>query len=408
MVGAKPPGYARRRWTYPNDLFIEQPTTVKQIAAALSGKTIRIGRRAVRLAPLQPTASRTRLQSYADFGGQRMEWPTTRYELSRLTAASASAGHDPLVSLESPSFAHYEAAYAAFFRPGGPSRWQQSAGVVISDLDTDAGIAGLTIQPGEVVVEVSGDNLKGCGLQGSSGGRSYVVTVARRGTFRLPLPDPFVNELLIVLADGERWRDLRLLNPPGQANTADPSIVWDDPGFELAVLLAGGEGAGVEFKSRLPAKSTESIRTALKAAPAFANGAGGVLIFGVDDEGQVVGLEDDVTEAVARLTNLIHDHIHPLAPHHIESQIVDGKAVLLVHVGAGAEKPYAMFRDPPQFSPVTARRPSTQHARKSSSSRLGHSRPGAMGSTASDRRQGRPSGNFGIRVVGWTPRASAT
>jgi len=271
-IRAEPPGYAHRQWIYHNDRFLEQPATIYQITAALGGKTVRLGRLGVRSEPLHATANRMRLQSYSDFGGQRLIWPATRYELSRLTSANANAGNDPLISLESPSFAHYESAYSAFFRPGGPSRWQQSAGVVLYDLDTDARIAQLTIELGEVVVEVAGADLGGCNLQGSSSGRTFAVAIESPGPVRLPLPDPFVSELLIVVADGNGWRDLRLLNPPGQPNPADPSIVWDDPGFELAVLLAGGEGAGVEFKSQLPTKSVESIRTALKAVPAFATG----------------------------------------------------------------------------------------------------------------------------------------
>jgi hypothetical protein len=348
MVGAIPPGYANRRWAYAEHQFVEQRATPRQIEAALNGKSVRIGRRTVRSALLHDTANRNRLPSYADFGGHRLPWPMTRYEVSKQNSSSASTGHNPLVSLDSPSFAHYEAAFAAFFRPDGPSRWQQNAGVVVVDVDPDARIASLTIRPGELVVDVAGDDLSGCALQSSSAGRSHTVDLDAPGQVRLPIPDPFVSELLIVLADG-RWRDLRVINPPGTPNAADPSIVWNDPQLELEALLAGGESAGVEFKSKLPTKSPESIRTALKAVPAFANGSGGVLIFGVDDDGSVIGIDEDPVPATARLTDLIHGNVHPVAPHQIETGELDGAVVLLVHVPAGSNKPYSMFRSPPQF-----------------------------------------------------------
>lgn len=348
-VGGEPPGYERRAWTYADRIFVERRATLGQVSAALSGKTVRIGRLSVRPVPLQNTAHRTRLQSFADFGGHRLPWPATRYEVARQEPSNANMGHDPLISLDSPSFAHYEAAFAAFFRPTGPSRWQQGAGVIVTDVDTDARIAGLTIRPGEIIVDIAGDDLRGCGLQGSSGGRSHTVKLDGPGSLKLPLPEPFVSELMIVLADSRGWRDLRVVNPPGMPNAVDPSIVWDDPQLELEALVAGGEGAGVEFKSKLPSKATDSIRTALKAVPAFANGAGGALLFGVDDNGEVIGVEEDPTPATARLTDLIHDSVHPVPAHRIESRTVDGRAVLLVHVEAGSSKPYALFRNPPQF-----------------------------------------------------------
>jgi hypothetical protein len=80
--------------------------------------------------------------------------------------------------------------------------------------------------------------------------------------------EPFTSGLLVLLAD-EQWRDLRLVDPPGMPNAADPSIVWEHPRLELEALLAGGEGLTVELKSSLPTKSTDSIGAALKAVPAF-------------------------------------------------------------------------------------------------------------------------------------------
>lgn len=348
IIGAKPAGYAKRRWLYAEHEFVEQPATTRQIAAALRGKAVRIGRRSVKSAPMQTTANRSRLQSYADYGGHRLSWPVTRYEISKQDASNANGGHDPLISLNSPSFAQYDSAFAAFFRPNGPPRWQHNFGVVVVDVDTDARIDRLSIRPGQILVDVAGDDLSGCAIQVSSGGASHTVALDGPGQIVLPMPEPFVREVMITLAD-ERWRDLRVVNPPGVPNAVDPSIVWDDPQLELAALLAGGEGIGVEFKSKLPTKATDSIRTALKAVPAFANGGGGVLIFGVDDDGQVLGIEGDPVEATKRLTDLIHDNVHPVASPRIETHDVGGKAVLVVNVDSGASRPYAMFRNPPLF-----------------------------------------------------------
>lgn len=97
-------------------MLVEQKATVPQIATALKGQTLRIRRRSVRSAPLNNTAQRMRLQSYADYGGHRLPWPVTRYEVTRQDASSANTGNDPLVSLDSPSFANYQAALPKILR----------------------------------------------------------------------------------------------------------------------------------------------------------------------------------------------------------------------------------------------------------------------------------------------------
>jgi hypothetical protein len=348
MAGAKPPGYEGRRWTYANHLFIEQPTTARQLAGALRGRSVRIGKLRVRSTPLHSTAMHRRHHSFADFDGHRLPWPTTRYEVGTQQLTSAHNGNDPLISLTSPSFAYHEAAFGAFFRPEGPLRWQPNSGVVVTVADVDARITGLSIRAGEIIVDVAGEHLSGCSVQLSCGGWSETVPSEVVGPLTFPFPDPFTRELLVLLAD-ERWRDLRVINPPGMPKAADPSIVWDDPQLKLEAILAGGEGATVEFKSKLPTKERASIRTALKAVPAFANGAGGVLIFGVDDDGALVGLAEEVSDATSRLTDLVHDNVHPIPPFRLEPREVDGKLVVLIEVDRGAAKPYALFRHPPQF-----------------------------------------------------------
>lgn len=61
-------------------------------------------------------------------------------------------------------------------------------------------------------------------------------------------------------------------------------------------LLAGGESQLVEFK-----KSTSLLPEAIETVCAFANQHGGYLIFGIDDEGKVLGQQvaDDTLKNIA-------------------------------------------------------------------------------------------------------------
>lgn len=116
-------------------------------------------------------------------------------------------------------------------------------------------------------------------------------------------------------------------------------------------LLYGGETESVEFKARMPVpKDVKSRRTVLKAVPAFANGAGGVLLIGVDDDGTVVGLPDLTDEQVRdRLTSLIRDKVHPVPPFQVESVQLRGQRVAVVSVQPGPDRPYALAGIPPEF-----------------------------------------------------------
>jgi len=60
---------------------------------------------------------------------------------------------------------------------------------------------------------------------------------------------------------------------------------------DIKELIVGGEGSQVEFKRKI--SSAEKIARALIA---FANTKGGTILFGVDDNGSIVGVESEKTE----------------------------------------------------------------------------------------------------------------
>lgn len=81
----------------------------------------------------------------------------------------------------------------------------------------------------------------------------------------------------------------------------------------------------------------------MKTISAFANDGGGVIIFRVDDEGQIVGIGDEhPRRAVDRLATLISDWTRPPADCSPEIVELDGASVLVVSVPPGGEPPYAV------------------------------------------------------------------
>ena len=93
--------------------------------------------------------------------------------------------------------------------------------------------------------------------------------------------------------------------------------------MEINSLLSSSEGKTLEFKRDL-----SSPKPILKTLVAFANTAGGTLIIGRGDGGEIIGV-DDVLADEERLTNLIADSIAPAMMPDIESVTIDEKNLLL-------------------------------------------------------------------------------
>ena len=99
------------------------------------------------------------------------------------------------------------------------------------------------------------------------------------------------------------------------------------------------ESRRLEFKEAFP-KGDQIART----AAAFANGAGGKIVFGVKDSPrQVIGISDDqLFKTEERITNCIFDLCTPSIVPEIYIQSAEGKSLLVVEIYPGAQKPYGI------------------------------------------------------------------
>lgn len=77
----------------------------------------------------------------------------------------------------------------------------------------------------------------------------------------------------------------------------------------------------------------------LKTVSAFANGEGGTLIFGMDDDGRVVGLKD-VKRASEILSSAIHESMDPKPLVSLTIKKMEGKELIYLRVFPGQETPY--------------------------------------------------------------------
>jgi uncharacterized protein YaaQ len=141
----------------------------------------------------------------------------------------------------------------------------------------------------------------------------------------------------------------------------EPEVVHERPIGELIHL---GESATLEFKSTLQwdvvqDKLNKHLRhSVLKTIAAFLNSAGGTLVIGVEDDGHVYGLDNDLKttdNSVDRfeqlLTSLVSDKIGAEHSHFIDirHEHVDGSTVCVVDVDRSLEPAYLRGRRGAEF-----------------------------------------------------------
>lgn len=335
-LGAAPTGWKRSRWRYPSAVFAAWSPNGTTVARWFSSGKLDVGGTSVAFAP-EDGVTRDWRESRASGIYEPLEWPSMVWTV-RTSQVGAIALHGELVAREAPAFLSFdEAARALLCVPRLPNRHFNSVEVVVREQMVAGRIDSVTIRPAEIVVEVAGDGLRGADLMlGGAQGRSKRLN-SKATRVRLAMAEPPGPGAWVLLRRGDELIDRRVLDPASRQHNVHAEV---DLATEVQVIISRGEGADVEFKRQLPDGNPQGP---MKTISAFANGDGGVIIFGVDDEGQIVGLQDQyLRSAVDRVSTLIGDWTRP--PVVCTPQLVEigGASLVVVFVPAGREPPYAV------------------------------------------------------------------
>lgn len=96
----------------------------------------------------------------------------------------------------------------------------------------------------------------------------------------------------------------------------------------------------MERKEKFNLELKENVsRTFLKTVSAYANYNDGRIIFGIDDEGNLVGI-DDLEDSILRIEHMINDSIDPLPKYAIEIKTMEDRQVIILEVFKGKNTPY--------------------------------------------------------------------
>ena len=105
---------------------------------------------------------------------------------------------------------------------------------------------------------------------------------------------------------------------------------------QIKQLIATGEDSRCEFKSQLSSK-----RDLAQDLSAFGNSGGGVMLVGVADDGEVLGLESEqLGEYQQTIANVASDNIQPALQLTIQNLQIENRRLLSVTIEASNSAPY--------------------------------------------------------------------
>jgi len=342
--GVVPPGWQARNWAYPAAWFIAMTAPGTDVAGWFREGKVVVDEQEITLPSSEgsPQIRWDRMASNEQTWLEPSAWPSTEAELPS-HGESQNEPRDPLLAEGAPTFITFYAAAASFFR----FRRQPSSGmvnpiVVYRHIDRSGRIVRVRIADDKVEVEIEGDKIDGLTVElaGDEPGPSERVTAHGQPTttVELPLHGGPPSGAWVVLKSGTLWVDRRFLTHPYQRG-ADTGVEWVvEPLTRLEAFLAGRERVGVEFKREVPRSDDSKLRM-MKTVAAFANGAGGSILIGVDDDREIVGIQSaKVDNIFNQLTEMVGRWVTPPPPHSFEEMFVgdDGeRSVIELIIGQG-------------------------------------------------------------------------
>lgn len=102
-----------------------------------------------------------------------------------------------------------------------------------------------------------------------------------------------------------------------------------------------GENRTLELKREVP----RSLKSIMKTIVSFANEAGGDILIGVENDGQLSGVQEDTLLLEERISNAVHDTISPIPSVFYKVLNIGDKQIFNIKVLPGIQKPYYIRKE---------------------------------------------------------------
>ena len=187
-VEEAPPSWHRGRWSYERAVFVASKLAGATVAKWLERGRISLPSLSIKTA-LDGSVSLERRDSNFQGIYEQLPWPVREW-IVRFHDSSGQMVHDELVAVDSPAFISFDRAAAAFFgAPLKPNRNFSGREIVVRQQDRRARIDRVRVHPTELVIDVSGKQLRGASLTfGGFDGASRALSPHTRELARLSAP----------------------------------------------------------------------------------------------------------------------------------------------------------------------------------------------------------------------------
>ncbi len=344
--GAVPPSWEPHEWDYPSVLFAGMTQGGEAIGEWLRTCKIPLGDREISLPQMAISLTWERRQSRSPGPYESLDWPVTETTLSQAAVSQGEPQGHLVSDGDAPSFINFYTAAACFFwldrQPVGGSLYQ---GVMYRHQDTRGRLNSVRIADEEIEVEVEGSAIGGMiiELAGDAPGPTQRISNPNSTpaeTVRFPLKDGLLPPgAWVLLRRGAEWVDRRFLTVPWTRGVEAGVEVVVEPRTKLEAFLANREGPQVEFKRQAPTDDDGKAKV-MKTVCAFANGQGGSILFGIDDDHNLVGVAAQAVDRLKdQLTQTVGSWVDPRPSIDFETMPIDDAdrvvLELLVESGTG-------------------------------------------------------------------------
>lgn len=333
--GAPPPNWEGTEWDYPAATFLGVLDSGPTLVAWLQSEGVVLGGHAVKVPELAPSVSWERRQSCATGIYEPLPWASAEVILSQSGVTHADPQGHLISARGAPSFVNFYAAAAYFFwREQYPTGGSLQQGIVYRHQDTRGRINSVRIDDDEVEVCLEGEGLDGMVIElaGDAPGRTEQLhdrDVSREAVVRFSLTNGLPPGAWVLLRTELEWIDRRFLAIPWTRGPEAGVEIVVDPHTKLEAFLANREGPRVEFKRQVPTEDDSKAQT-MKTVCAFANGDGGSILFGIDDDHELVGVPAAIVDrSKDQVTQMVGAWVEPRPDISFEMLPLDENSVVL-------------------------------------------------------------------------------
>ncbi|HUY23729.1 MAG TPA: ATP-binding protein [Candidatus Saccharimonadales bacterium] len=372
MAGPEPEGWQTLKWDYPE---VRMRMVACEISAAdMAGVLTAVGGTLSLLngetsvvPPLQDSTNWTRRASLVSWDRPQLRWPYRGYDVHAPSQPIHQLPQAMVVGIDAPPFPTFANAFAAFFYGDFSTRAPTSQPSQLARIRIESPVGRIRrvrVRPTRVEVLVDGTEVEGAHMQIVSPGFRAMKTVGKTHKVTLTVPDGLPDGAWVWLSRPSQWIDYRSVGGSvSYGHNPDLEGVEFDVPFDAATdlqsLISQGEGLELEFKVKLPDTDHEKWST-FKDVVAFANTQGGKVIFGVDNDGTVVGIADADKQATRdRLDQMIRAMVDPWPEHHMEPHQLEGRGILVLTVEAGGGAIFGVTVPPKEPAKFYVRRGGT-------------------------------------------------